>query len=87
MSRRETFAQAVEREWLGIKEQFFFQKDTPDSYPSWLRTERIDSDHAGSINYVFAENRAGAIGGEPGRLRAKFRCGGRGKFGPNKKRE
>src|SRR5207253_835130 len=32
----------------GIKEQFFFQKDTPDSYPSWLRTERIDSDHTGS---------------------------------------
>lgn len=37
----------------GIKEQFFFQKDTPDSYPSWLRTEIVDG-----INYVFAEDRA-----------------------------
>ena len=45
----------------GIKEQFFFQKDTPDSYPSWLRTEHIDSDHAGSIKYVFAEDRASLL--------------------------
>ncbi|HKA00018.1 MAG TPA: DNA ligase D, partial [Candidatus Solibacter sp.] len=37
----------------GIKEQFFFQKETPDSYPSWLRTEFVDG-----INYVFAEDRA-----------------------------
>lgn len=37
----------------GIKEQFFFQKDTPESYPSWLRTEVIDG-----INYVFADDRA-----------------------------
>ena len=37
----------------GIKEQFFFQKETPDSYPSWLRTELVDG-----INYVFAEDRA-----------------------------
>src|ERR1022692_3057564 len=33
----------------GIREQFFFQKDTPDTYPGWLRTELIDE-----INYVFA---------------------------------
>jgi bifunctional non-homologous end joining protein LigD len=40
----------------GIKEQFFFQKDTPDSYPGWLRTERIDE-----INYVFAGDRASLL--------------------------
>ncbi|HEV3201023.1 MAG TPA: DNA ligase D [Bryobacteraceae bacterium] len=43
----------------GIKEEFFFQKDTPDSYPSWLRTESIDSDHTQKpIRYVFAQDRA-----------------------------
>jgi bifunctional non-homologous end joining protein LigD len=43
----------------GIKEEFFFQKDTPDSYPSWLRTESIDSDHTQKpIRYVFADDRA-----------------------------
>jgi bifunctional non-homologous end joining protein LigD len=43
----------------GIKEEFFFQKNTPDSYPSWMRTELIDSDHAGTaINYVFADDHA-----------------------------
>ena len=40
----------------GIKEQFFFQKDTPDSYPDWLRTELIDD-----INYVFAEDHASLL--------------------------
>jgi bifunctional non-homologous end joining protein LigD len=40
----------------GIKEAFFFQKDTPESYPSWLRTEVIDE-----INYVFAEDRASLL--------------------------
>ena len=46
----------------GIKEQFFFQKDTPESYPDWLRTELIDSDHAGRpIRYVFAEDRASLL--------------------------
>ncbi|MCX6629315.1 MAG: DNA ligase D [Candidatus Solibacter sp.] len=40
----------------GIREQFFFQKDTPDSYPGWLRTERIDE-----INYVFASDRASLL--------------------------
>jgi bifunctional non-homologous end joining protein LigD len=40
----------------GIKEQFFFQKDTPDSYPDWLRTELIDE-----INYVFAEDHASLL--------------------------
>lgn len=40
----------------GIKEQFFFQKDTPDTYPGWLRTELIDD-----INYVFAADRASLL--------------------------
>jgi len=40
----------------GIREQFFFQKDTPDTYPDWLRTELIDG-----INYVFAADRASLL--------------------------
>jgi bifunctional non-homologous end joining protein LigD len=40
----------------GIREQFFFQKDTPDTYPGWLRTEPIDE-----INYVFAGDRASLL--------------------------
>ena len=40
----------------GIREQFFFQKDTPGTYPGWLRTERIDE-----INYVFARDRASLL--------------------------
>ena len=40
----------------GIKEAYFFQKDTPDSYPSWLRTQVIDE-----INYVFADDRASLL--------------------------
>ena len=40
----------------GIREQFFFQKDTPDTYPGWLRTELIDE-----INYVFASDRASLL--------------------------
>jgi bifunctional non-homologous end joining protein LigD len=46
----------------GIKEEFFFQKDTPGSYPSWLRTESIDSDHTQKpIRYVFAEDPASLL--------------------------
>ncbi|MEO8370237.1 MAG: DNA ligase D [Candidatus Solibacter sp.] len=40
----------------GIKEDFFFQKDTPVTYPDWLRTELIDD-----INYVFAGDRASLL--------------------------
>jgi bifunctional non-homologous end joining protein LigD len=40
----------------GIREQFFFQKDTPGTYPAWLRTESIDE-----INYVFARDRASLL--------------------------
>src|SRR6185312_2961897 len=37
----------------GIHEPFFFQKNTPEGYPSWLRTETIDK-----ISYVLAQDRA-----------------------------
>jgi bifunctional non-homologous end joining protein LigD len=40
----------------GIREPFFFQKDTPGTYPGWLRTELIDE-----INYVFAGDRASLL--------------------------
>ncbi len=36
----------------GIHEAFFFQKNTPESYPSWLRTELIDG-----IRYVLADDK------------------------------
>jgi bifunctional non-homologous end joining protein LigD len=46
----------------GIKEEFFFQKNTPETFPSWLRTELIDSEHTGHpIRYVFAEDRASLL--------------------------
>ena len=45
----------------GIKEEYFFQKHTPETYPSWMRTEMIDSDHAGVINYVFADDHASLL--------------------------
>jgi bifunctional non-homologous end joining protein LigD len=40
----------------GIHEPFFFQKNTPASYPSWLRTETIDD-----IRYVLAEDHASVL--------------------------
>jgi bifunctional non-homologous end joining protein LigD len=46
----------------GIKEQYFFQKDSPGSFAPWLRTELIDSDHKGAaINYAFAQDRASLL--------------------------
>jgi bifunctional non-homologous end joining protein LigD len=46
----------------GIKEEYFFQKNTPETFPSWLRTELIDSEHNGRpIRYVFAEDRASLL--------------------------
>jgi bifunctional non-homologous end joining protein LigD len=46
----------------GIKEEYFFQKNTPESFPPWLRTELIDSEHVGRpIRYVFAEDRASLL--------------------------
>ena len=40
----------------GIEQDYFFQKDAPESFASWLRTERIDG-----IHYVFAEDRASLL--------------------------
>ena len=46
----------------GIKDEYFFQKDAAESFADWLRTELIDSDHAGRpIRYVFADNRASLL--------------------------
>jgi bifunctional non-homologous end joining protein LigD len=36
----------------GIHQPFFFQKNTPESYPDWLRTETIDD-----IRYVLADDK------------------------------
>ena len=43
----------------GIHEQFFFQKNTPEGYPSWLRTETIGDEE--TIRYVLADNRASLL--------------------------
>ncbi|MGD0872262.1 MAG: DNA ligase D [Bryobacteraceae bacterium] len=40
----------------GIQQQHFFQKDAPDSFAPWLRTELIDD-----IHYVFAGDRASLL--------------------------
>ncbi len=37
----------------GIHGEFFFQKNTPESYPKWLPTETIDG-----IRYIIAQNEA-----------------------------
>jgi bifunctional non-homologous end joining protein LigD len=46
----------------GIEHQYFFQKDAPETFAPWLRTELIDSEHAGKpIRYVFAEDHASLL--------------------------
>ncbi len=40
----------------GIHAEFFFQKNTPAGYPSWLRTETVDK-----IRYVLADDRAALL--------------------------
>ena len=40
----------------GIDHPFFFQKDSPESFPSWLRFEIVDD-----LRYVFAEDRASLL--------------------------
>ncbi len=46
----------------GIKEDFFFQKNTADSFAPWLRTELIDSEHNQKpIRYAFAGDRASLL--------------------------
>jgi bifunctional non-homologous end joining protein LigD len=44
----------------GIHQQFFFQKNTPEGYPAWLRTESIGEGEK-SIRYVLAEDRASLL--------------------------
>ncbi len=41
----------------GIHGDFFFQKNTPDNYPGWLKTETI-GEAGKKIRYVLAEDRA-----------------------------
>ena len=46
----------------GIKEEYFFQKNSPDSFPSWLRMEEIYSEHNHApTRFVFAEDRASLL--------------------------
>jgi len=46
----------------GAESEYFFQKDTPETFAPWLRTEMIDSEHAGKpIRYVFAEDHASLL--------------------------
>jgi bifunctional non-homologous end joining protein LigD len=46
----------------GIAKEYFFQKNAPEAFAPWLRTERIESDHAhGAINYVFAGDHASLL--------------------------
>jgi bifunctional non-homologous end joining protein LigD len=40
----------------GIHADYFFQKNTPESYPSWLRTETIEG-----IRYVLVEDKASLL--------------------------
>jgi bifunctional non-homologous end joining protein LigD len=40
----------------GIHAEYFFQKNTPAGYPSWLRTETVDR-----IRYVLADDRASLL--------------------------
>ena len=44
----------------GIHEEFFFQKNTPENYPAWLRTETIPGDGR-SIRYLLAQDRASLL--------------------------
>jgi bifunctional non-homologous end joining protein LigD len=46
----------------GIQKEFFFQKNVHEHFPDWLRTELIESDHAGRpIKYCFAQDRASLL--------------------------
>src|SRR5919199_1788225 len=45
-----------------INQEYFFNKPTPQNYPSWLRTELIQHEHtAAPTRYVFAEDRASLL--------------------------
>lgn len=51
----------------GISEKYFFQKNSPDSYPDWLHFEEIASEHrdakkeSGPIRYVLTDNTAALL--------------------------
>ncbi|PYX89304.1 MAG: DNA ligase D [Acidobacteria bacterium] len=46
----------------GIEGDYFFQKNAPASFPSWLRTEAVPSDHDGGVtNFVIANDRASLL--------------------------
>ncbi|MBV8905985.1 MAG: DNA ligase D [Acidobacteriia bacterium] len=46
----------------GITKEYFFQKNSPESFAPWLRTELIESEHnQAPINYVFADDLAGLL--------------------------
>jgi len=46
----------------GIEEPFFFQKEAAESFPPWLRTEPIYSEHnKAPINYVVCDDRASLL--------------------------
>jgi bifunctional non-homologous end joining protein LigD len=46
----------------GIEGDYFFQKDAPPSFPSWLRIEPIFSEHnQAPINFVVADDRASLL--------------------------
>jgi bifunctional non-homologous end joining protein LigD len=44
----------------GIHGEFFFQKNTPESYPAWLKTETI-GEAGKKIRYVVADDRASLL--------------------------
>jgi bifunctional non-homologous end joining protein LigD len=46
----------------GIGKEYFFQKDVAGKFEPWVRTEKIDSEHAGRpITYAFAQDRASLL--------------------------
>ncbi len=44
----------------GIHGKYFFQKNTPETYPAWLQTETV-GDHGKDIRYIVANNRASLL--------------------------
>ena len=44
----------------GIRGEYFFQKNTPESYPAWLKTESI-GEKGHQIRYLVGDNRAGLL--------------------------
>ena len=46
----------------GITGEYFFQKDSPESFPSWLRFESVFSEHnQAPIRFVLADDRASLL--------------------------